>query len=234
MCNRLYYYFEKIISFYRKQFGFHKKNSCIDALAELTERQRHQKNNASTNFFLDLKKLFDTLDHEILLKKLLRSGIRGNTIKWFRCYLSNRVQKVELQGYTSDWREASCLVPQGSVLGPLLFPVYINDLPLCTDSIAVFLFVDDTNLCGLELTPNNIANDLNSVSNWLNANKIVLNENKTVCMNIGNSASNNVLFYLNNCIVQCEPVCKYLGIMLDSKLSFVYHVDYVMKRSAVL
>ena len=148
MCDRLYYYFEKFNLFYSKQFGFanSKKHSCIDALAELTEWQRHQKNNAATYFFLDLKKAFDTLDHETLLKKLLRNGIRGNAFKGFRGYLSNRVKKVELQGYTSGWREASRGAEQGSVLGPLLFLIYIYDLPLCCDSVDVFLFADDTNL----------------------------------------------------------------------------------------
>ena len=98
---------------------------------------------------------------------------------------------------------------------------------MCCDSVDVFLFADDTNLSGL--TPKSIAKDLKSVKSWLNANKLVLDVNKTICMNLGNSASKNVPVYLNNCIAQCEPVCKYLGKMLESKLSFVSHVDYVMK-----
>ena len=96
--------------------------------------------------FIDLKKAFDTVNHDILLTKLEHYGIRNNILNWFKSYLSHRKQYVFFNGKSSETLNISCGVPQWSVLGPLLFLLYINDLPNISNKLSFFLFADDTNL----------------------------------------------------------------------------------------
>ena len=127
MQRQLYNYLKKYL-LYDKQFGFRKKHCTIDALAELTEIIRMGfKANQNISVFLDLKKAFDILDHSILLKKLEAHLVRGTANKCCESYLSNRRQFVEVNCQASDWTNITTGVPQGSVVGPLLFLVYIKD-----------------------------------------------------------------------------------------------------------
>ena len=229
MYNRVYDFFEKNLLFSSKQFGFRVKHSTIDALVEFIEKVRSCKDLPVFSFFLDLKKAFDTIDHQILLWKLERYGIRGNCLKWFQSYLANRYQKAEINGHLSNWRKVNCGVPQGSILGPLLFIIYINDLPDCCKHTDIILFADDTTISSIGCNRDQIESDLKEISCWLVANKLSLNLEKTVQMNINTSAS-NLSFTMNNCPVSLKKICKYLGLRLDSKLSFVAHIDYVIKR----
>ena len=131
---------------------------------------------------MDLQKAFDTVDHEILLSKLDYYGIRGISNNWFKSYLSNRKQFVSINGYDSVLAEIKCGVPQGSVLGPLLFLLYINDLNQAIKFCKVRHFADDTNLLYLGKSIkklNKLVNyDLKNLLHWLNANKISLNVKK--------------------------------------------------------
>ena len=133
--------------------------------------------------FIDLKRAFDTVNHNILLSKLEHYGIRGVPLDWFRSYLAGRKQFVFLNGESSELKDFTCGVPQGSVLGPLLFLTYINDLPNVSQNLKYFLFADDTNsyyesdnLRNLERTINN---DLKQLSLWLKVNRLSLNIEKT-------------------------------------------------------
>ena len=133
--------------------------------------------------FLDISKAFDTVDHAILLQKLCHHGIRGNALKWFTSYLSNRRQYVTYNGVASAMKGINCGVPQSSILGPLLFLIYINDLcSMCKYTTPIF-FADDTNLfCSgpdIKTMESNINNELTEISLWLKVNKLSLNIKKT-------------------------------------------------------
>ena len=133
--------------------------------------------------FLDFSKAFDTVDHSILLRKLSHYGIRGNALDWFENYLSGRTQYVTYNGVSSQYKSISCGVPQGSILGPLLFLVYINDLCSLCKHTAPILFADDTNLfCNgtdLQEMEKCINDKPAQISQWLKVNKLSLNVKKT-------------------------------------------------------
>ena len=133
--------------------------------------------------FLDFSKAFDTVDHSILLLKLQHYGIRGIALEWFRSYLDNRKQYVTYNGTKSDMQRVICGVPQGSILGPILFLIYINDLIVSCKNSVPFLFADDTNLFTSGKNLNDIARQMNeelaSICIWLKVNKLSLNVKKT-------------------------------------------------------
>ena len=229
---RIYACMEYHNLFFNRQFGFRTKHSTIDALVELVEKIRlNCRNVKAIGFYRDLKKAFDTIEHDILLKKIENTGIRGPALSWVTTYLKGRQQRVIINGAFSSWKSIVCGVPQGSILGPLLFLIYIKDLPLVCKSLDVILFADDTNLTAINKDDNSVQEDLQSISNWLIAYKLILNMDKTVQMNIRNknSASKSV-FKFDDVSIEVRNLCKYLGIYVDSKLSFQSHIEYIKKR----
>ena len=170
---------------YDLQFGFRQEYSTSHALINITEniRKALDDGNIGCGVFVDLQKAFDTVDHQILLAKLNHYGIRGVSNDWFKSYLSNRNQYVSINGYESGLAAINCGVPQGSVLGPLPFLLYINDLNQAIKFCKVHHFADDTNLLCLSNSIKKLSKlvnaDLKHLLNWLNANKISLNVKKT-------------------------------------------------------
>ena len=131
------------------QSGFRKKHSTAHALTSLTEKveQTIDDGNYGCGVFIDLKKAFDTVNHQILLKKLEHCGTRGIPLDWFKSHLNNRKQYVSVNGNTSETLEVSCGVPQGPVLGPLLFFLFIQMIYLkFQKKLTFFLFADDTDM----------------------------------------------------------------------------------------
>ena len=204
------------------------------ALINITEniRKALDDGNIGCGVFADLQKAFDTVDHQILLPKLNHYGIRGVTNDWFKSYLSNRSQYVSINGYDSGLAAINCGVPQGSVLGPLLFLLYINDLNQAIKFCKVHHFADDTNLLCLGNSIkklNKLVNaDLKRLVNWLNANKISLNVKKTemvIFKSKQKKFEGDLKIKLSGKRLYPTESVKYLGVKIDTNLSWQYHVN---------
>ena len=170
--------------FYDSQYGFLKKHSTEYAAMELTDKvlKDIDEKNISLAIFMDLSKAFDTLDHSILIKKLAHYGVKGIALEWFISYLTGRSQYVEIDGVSSSIITLSTGVPQGLILGPLLFLIYMDDVPYCTKYFNFILYADDTTLNSTiqipTMSPININSELAKVYDWLAVNKLSLNVKK--------------------------------------------------------
>jgi hypothetical protein len=247
----------------QNQFGFQEKTSTVHHLAKLTNFVTKEINNKNyvVGIFLDLKKAFDVVPHSILLKKLEKMGIVGLALRWFTSYLEGRNQCVDIAGNLSSLKEIVISVLQGSILGPILFLCYINDLPDCTDLLAL-LFADDT--AGLTAGPDlktvlKKANvELKKIATWFRANKMAVNVSKTkfiVFKPKGMKAEINEedwVYYDNNepgmpidvnkkfklervslsNAIPSDRQYKLLGVFLDEHLSFDFHVNSVCNKIA--
>ena len=185
MFKRLKAFLDKYEVLYRSQYDFRDKHSAQHAILDIVNTLQSNFDNKlfSCGIFIDLKKAFDTVNHSILLDKLRHYGIRGVINYWFSSYLTGRMQTTEVNSYISDKVVNPCGVPQGSVLGPLLFLIFINDIPNSSQKLKFYIFADDTNMLyadknlkSLEATVNK---ELQNVCEWLHANKLTINAKKS-------------------------------------------------------
>ena len=239
MFDRVYGFLEKFECIYNLQFGFRSKHSTNHALISITEDIRSALDGRKScgGIFVDLQKAFDTVNHEILLQKLSHYGIRGMANNWFTSYLSNRSQFVSILGFNSETNYIKHGVPQGSVLGPLLFLIYINDLHRAIKFSKVYHFADDTNLLNTSSSPKQMQKQLNIdlklLYKWLLANKISLNASKTesiIFHKPGHPPSFNFKIKMNGHRVRPSDSIKYLGVYLDSTLSGHHHCAILAKK----
>ena len=185
MYNRLYSFLTKHNIITEKQYGFRKKYATYMALIDLIDKIscNFDEKKYTVGVSLDLSKAFDTIDHTILLNKLQCYGVRGSACSWFASYIQNRKQYVVFNKTESECKEISCGVPQGSILGPLLFILYINDIEHVSEIIKPILFADDTSLFHSHTCFNTLIQEVNiqlhKFSTWFNTNKLSLNTKKT-------------------------------------------------------
>ena len=188
MYERVYRFLDTCKILYPLQFGFREKHSTLHAIIGMTDTTREAIDNGmfGCGVFIDLQLAFDTASQFILLKKLEHYGIKGLELSWFSSYLLKRKRFVSVNDSTSDHPEVSFGVPQGSVLSPLLFLVYINDLPSVSKALSFYVFADDTYIfynSGDVITLQKVmmTRGLKKVKQWLDANELALNIDKTSC-----------------------------------------------------
>ena len=239
MHERLYNFLNMHNCIYENQFGFRKKHSTDHALISITEdiRDALDNNRIACGIFIDLQKAFDTVDHDILLSKLEHYGIRGTSNDWFRSYLSNRKQFVEIDGQKSDELVLKYGVPQGSVLGPLLFLIYINDLNKAIKYSRVRHFADDTNLINSNTSPKKLQKQLNldlkNLCNWLKANKISLNASKSellIFRHPNKRINYDFKIKIDGKKIIPSLFVKYLGILIDCHLNWGFHCNVLSTK----
>ena len=235
--NRLISYLDSNKIICNNQYGFRKNHSTYMSLIDIYDKisMAIDKSEFSIGIFIDLSKAFDTLNHSILLKKLEHYGIRGIALKWFNSYLSNRKQCVTLNGVTSSLKLITHGVPQGSILGPLLFILYINDIVNCSDLLLFILFADDTNLfCSSDdiwKLMHIVNSELANISNWFRANKLSLNTKKTNFILFGSKQIPNTgdkfSVSIDGYVLQQVEFTKFLGIFIDEKLNWKKHIEHI-------
>ena len=241
-------YFEDNKLFYSSQYGYRKNHSTDYACVELVDKVMHDLDKGETPicFFLDLSKAFDTLNHDILLSKLRYYGLDDNVIKWFKSYLTGRSQYVEIENTRSSTKPINTGVPQGSILGPLLFIIYVNDINCASSKFEAILYADDTSLNSIlrtfsnENTSLSINKELLLVYEWLKSNKLSLNISKTkfMCFRYPQRRTNNyplLDLYIEGNRIERVTTFDFLGVTINETLTWKDHLHKLcMKISRVV
>lgn len=240
----------------RNQYGFQQKKGTKHVLQEFSNciRENLDKNNNLLVLFIDLRKAFDSVNFDILLNKLYNIGVRGPLFDWFNSYLKNRKIKVKLNNYTSEERLITSGVPQGSVLGPLLFIIYINSIFSTIKNCKIYMYADDAVLISAHKNFDKcvamLQEDFNMICKWCHDNDLTINEKKTKVMHITDRSRDrkdvvikthnhdclhrlNALQMNNYCdCILLEQVYEhnYLGIIIDANFRFGLHTNYLYKK----
>jgi len=237
--NQLVLHFVKCNLFSHYQSGFLPSHSTQDVLLYVDDpwRKAIDAHKFVISAFLDLAKAFDCVDHSILLDKLSHYGIVDDSLIWFESYLSGRQQSVKYGGFLFVWRSVEIAVPQGSILGPLLLSIFVNDLPSIVEHANVNMYADDTELhcCGgnLQHVEDNFQSDLHYIQHWLQVNRLRLNISKSVIMLIGSwqkLRNCTVSLFINGKALACVASTRYFGVIVDQYLTWKLNVDCVLRR----
>jgi hypothetical protein len=233
------HFIEKLELLYCYQFGFRKKHSTELALIHLINKVATSidENKLTAGVFLDLSKAFDTISHEILFYKLEHYGFRGIALSWIKSYFKNRKHFVQFGKIKSSEAITRCGVPQGSILGPLFFILYINDIPNSVRSVELLLFADDTSIYYSHNDPNVLARVMNdalqNVDQWMRANKLSINTDKTnyvIFKSRQKKITSDISLTFEGISLARKQQVKFLGIYLDENLSWKSHINHVCKK----
>ena len=238
-------YFEKNKLLFDNKYGFRTKHSTEHAALELIYRitNKMDTNEIPLNIFFDLSKAFDTIDHSILLNKLKYYGLKGPTLNVFQSYLSNRNQYTEIEDTTSTILPIQVGVPQGSILGPILFIIYVNDLPQCSNKFDFIMYADDTTLSSTiyssfsDINSNASADSLinaeiGKVIEWLKINKLSLNKNKSKYMtfHMPKKQIQHLTLKIDGINFEKVEEFNFLGLTMDTNLKWKKHTDKISNK----
>ena len=242
--DQLYEHLSQNLLLSKYQSGFRPKHSTMSALIQMCDQWLENMDNGMLNgvVFLDIRKAFDSIDHSILLKKMNEQfGIYRAELKWFESYLTKRQQVCFINGHTSSPRQITCGVPQGSILGPLLFLLYINDMPNCLKSTTPCLYADDTEIFAssfdYDTLVKNLNDDLKNIHTWLTKNKLQHHPTKTKLMFIGSpyNLKNRIgeaTVFFGGKPVPLTHSFESLGVEIDENLNWEKHIDKICKKAS--
>ena len=237
MHKRLVAYLNKFKIVNCNQFGFRALRGSVDAIVDIYEQifASIEKSNHSLAILLDFSKAFDTVSHEILVNKLEHVGIRGSSLSWFRSYLGERKQFVQVGSSTSSTTDMKFGVPQGSVLGPLLFIVYINDMCYSSNLLKFVHYADDSTLffshCNIDELFETVEHELRSVDMWLSANRLSVNIGKTVYFVFSHEyVPPDKSIVMRGLSLERVESREFLGIIMENGVDFKEQIDQVCRK----
>jgi len=242
VCKQVSDYFSKNSLMSENQHAYRKNHSTCTALLHMVDDWYHSIDQGKLvgAIFLDFSAAFDLVDHNCLLSKLACYGFDESTTKWMASYLTGREQCVHINGTNSSFKELPCGVPQGSCLGPLLFTIYTNDLPLAITQATADMYADDTSayICApsIETISHNLQTEVNNICSWVRVNRLFLNTSKTKCIVLGSkpkmSAKPKLTLTANGKVIEQVSEVKLLGSTVDECLTWNTHTKLTSKKMA--